>query len=587
MRNFITITVLFIFVLVHLESAAQVWDWANGTRGCNNYAHFSASGTSDDVYVCGETFSGMDFTTDTIKSIGYTRVYLSKFDTAGNLKWVKTNTGNNTTGRIGVLGLTSDLFGNEYLLGAYDTVISFDGNTLRNSYLGSYTDPTKLSYLFLAKFDTAGNNEWVKSVGDFPYSFWNIGNSLRSDCAGNLYLISNFSTNAHIGSYYFPNYDTSEKTHDMLVAKLDSSGNTVWAKHFGNDSDDYVVNIGLTPSNDIYLTGSFFHYEMIFGSDTLTDTSGLKAMATTFITKLDNAGNVLWAKKNGDGTYAAYISDIAVNSSSEMFTLGYYSNNFTLDTYTLPYGSGSYSYLAKYDASGGLLWAKTMKGTYVYSEGVTLDGCDNAWVLGHFGTSSVVANDTMDGHIINPPVKNLDPLFISGWSSAGSYIGTSVLPSGGRSSDKISIVTGKDNTLYIIGNNTLDTMQIASDSLYGTSGTTNMFTAKYDPQLACGVYYYHNCKEENPLLTSELNLGATSASINIYPNPTSTECTISCADKNANCYIYDITGRLIKMYALKNINTKIPVTDLTPGVYVFKIEAANTVTTFRKVVVSR
>ena len=372
MKN-ITLLVVFVLTIVSVGKA-QSWKWARGTRGCNNYGRFSTIDSLGNIYVTGETFTGMKFVNDTIPNVGYTRVYLSKFDSSGNLLWVKANTGRNTTGKIGVFGLTTDLFGNTYMLGGYDTVIAFDGNTLVNAYLGVYAGPYSTYFMFLAKFDSEGNNLWVKSIGDFPVAFFNGGNSIRSDCSGDVYIATNFFKDATIGSYNFANSDTAGNTSDMLLLKLDSSGAVLWARSFGDDSEDYITNIALTPDNEIYFTGAFFHNKFIVGHDTLINTSGPIGRSTTFISKFDNNGNPIWTKPHGSGAFAPYVTDLIVSSNSDVFASGYYWQGVSVGGYALPYAYGSYGYLAKYNDDGDLSWLKILKGNYMYSEGVTLDG---------------------------------------------------------------------------------------------------------------------------------------------------------------------------------------------------------------------
>lgn len=563
------VVILLCFFAMPDTGTCQTWDWAIGTKGNNNYGRFSSTDSFCNVYVTGETFTGMNFPSYTIPNVGYTRVYLSKFDSAGNLAWVKTNTGRNTTGRIGTMGIATDGYGDTYVLGCFDTVISFDANTLANAYLGSYTGASYLSYLFLAKFDAAGNNKWIKNIGNFPTAWWNAGNTIRADCDGNIYMICNYYKDAAIGSYSFLNSDTSGNTADVLVAKLDSGGNVLWARQIGNDSDDYVVNIALGSTGDIYISGTFFHYSLSVGADTVTDSVGTTGMGISFIAKLDNSGTPIWARISGDGAYAPYITDMVVSSGSELFVTGQYTRDLDLGTFSLPYAYGNNSYLAKYDITGNLSWAKVIRGVYVPLEGITLDGCGDAWVMGHFGGGILTTNDTIDGHIVTPPIKNREPLFVAGWSSTGSYIGASVLASGGRSSFRISMVTDKVNKLYVVGNNTLDTLHVAGDVLYGTTSYTNMFLAKYDPATACSPYQSLNCKNISPT-----SFNVSSTGISIFPNPSNAEFTIRSDDGGLSgmCTVIDVKGQVMNRYPLRAYETNIPVSDLPAGVYILKVE---------------
>ena len=78
--------------------------------------------------------------------------------------------------------------------------------------------------------------------------------------------------------------------------------------------------------------------------------------------------------------------------------------------------------------------------------------------------------------------------------------------------------------------------------------------------------------------------------ITIYPNPTSSECTISYDGTmyaNAQISIYDITGRLRHTYHLTGSNTIISTADLAPGMYQCRIDVDGISVVTKKLVVMR
>jgi len=544
---------------------AQGWEWAKGTRGNNSYGRFCSTDGIGNVYAAGETFDACYFKSDTVSDLGYVRIYLVKFDSLGNLVWLKGSTGNNSFGNLASIGMTVDRCGNVYFLGAYDSVVSFDNHTLLNPYVGQYPSIPWKAYLFLAKFDAAGNNLWIKSFGDFPFGTSYPPNGITTDAHGDVFIATSYFKNATLGPYYFPNTDTSGNTVDILVSKLDSSGNILWGKQFGSTRDDIASNIAVTMSDSVYLTGTFYDTALIMGTETLSDTG---AYGTTFIAKLDTGGNAIWARATKGANDHLYTTGLAVNSSSEAFIAGWYTNKgLTLDPYILPDAFYRHGYVAKYDPQGNILWVKELLGYEPRTEGITLDPCGNIWVLGHLDRDYVIGNDTLDGHIVTPPTDNKNPVFIAGWTSAGTFIDDTVLASGGRSSYVISATSDPTGHVYIIGNNDLDSLYVANDTLFGTQTTTNIFIARYNPGLGCHSNLSLDCYV-NHIGSSFVEFDE----IDIYPNPATNTLTIQCNSINkATASIYDITGRLMGSYPLTGSTTTISVQNLPPGIYQCRI----------------
>lgn len=104
--------------------------------------------------------------------------FIAKFDSAGNLLWIK----NSST--VGVLGgawgysLSTDKYDNIYLYGTFWDTVGFGSNVLQGKTIQS---------LFLTKYDSNGNVIWAKQSGvniDLDPSL-----SSTTDSIGNTYVI--------------------------------------------------------------------------------------------------------------------------------------------------------------------------------------------------------------------------------------------------------------------------------------------------------------------------------------------------------------------------------------------------------------
>lgn len=102
---------------------------------------------------------------------------------------------------------------------------------------------------------------------------------------------------------------TSNGGLDIFVAKLDTSGNGVWAVHFGGAGDERDPRIALDAAGDVYVTGTFTG-QIAFGAVNLASMGDVDV----FVAKLHGSdGSVAWAISRGTaGTDRA--GDIAIDA---------------------------------------------------------------------------------------------------------------------------------------------------------------------------------------------------------------------------------------------------------------------------------
>jgi len=106
----------------------------------------------------------------------------------------------------------------------------------------------------------------------------------------------------------------------------------------------------------------YFTGSLVFGSDTINDTDG--PYQDVFIAKYDASGNILWAR-NGNGY--ADADGVAIDASGNVFIVGnFYNDSISFGGTTLydPHTGAQNSniYLVKYDPSGNVIWAKNLGG---------------------------------------------------------------------------------------------------------------------------------------------------------------------------------------------------------------------------------
>jgi hypothetical protein len=349
--------------------------WAKGSGATDTYSYGIATDGFGNVYVIGRYGSAsITFGTITLINSGSWDIFIVKYDANGNVLWAKSEGG--PTSDYGY-STTTDVQGNVYISGRFNSPsITFGGYTVTNSGNAD---------MFIVKYDSIGNVLWANSLGA---SSDEVGNSIATDLNGNVYVTGYYvSPTIIIGSDTLVNSGGS----DMFIVKYDLNGNIQWAKNAGGTGWDNGYSVDTDDSGNIYLTGYFHSPSISFGAFTLTNSTNLGNTSDIFIVKLDFMGNIIWA--NGIGSIGDDVGYcIVIDDYNNVYVTGNYNSpsiNFAPITLTNA-GSSHDVFIAKYNISGNLLWAKGSGGIYDdYSNSVAIDASYNVLITGRYSSSSI------------------------------------------------------------------------------------------------------------------------------------------------------------------------------------------------------
>jgi hypothetical protein len=282
---------------------------------------------NENIYVTGQLWGNGDFDpgpgTFNLSSQGISDIFISKLDHLGNLIWVK-HMGGIDHDRGSTIDV--DALGNVYTSGSFQETVDFDpGIGVFNLTSGTGYDA------FISKLDADGNFIWAKQLGRSNTVF-SSGKSIVLSDSGNVYTLGSFSGTGDFdpGTNFFNL--TAEGGSDVYISKLDTSGNFVWAKQIGGIGHDSPGGIDVDAEENIYFTGGFSEVvDFDPGPGTVNYTS--EGFRDIFITKLDNLGNLVWARQMGD-----YRNDlgatIVLDPFRNIYTAGIFSE-------TVDFNSGS------------------------------------------------------------------------------------------------------------------------------------------------------------------------------------------------------------------------------------------------------
>ncbi|MFN8116599.1 MAG: T9SS type A sorting domain-containing protein [Bacteroidia bacterium] len=374
--------------------------------------------------------------------------------------------------------IATDPSGNIIVAGYFNGTVDFDPSIFVSSLTSAGNDD-----VFIAKYNSNGNLQWVKQLGNTNQD--NV-TDLKCDAAGNIYFTGNFSGTVDFNPSASVLNLTAVGGSDIYAVKYDNNGNLVYAKSMGGTSGEYGWALDIDNTGALYLTGSF-NGTADFDPSAATYTLTSNGLQDVFVTKLSNTGSFVWANKMG-GPAADYPSDIALNTAQNLlYMVCTFSNTITNGVTTFTSAGKQDVYMQRIPtASGGLNSAKTYGGTdNDYVSDLTLDANDNMYLtgsfagLGDFDPSPAAANLVVQTTGDNDAyLSKLNSNFVFSWVKQIESTSTD----GGN-----KIKLDSDNNIYWLGYFTGPDTDL-DPSLAGTytvanNGGSNQdaFLIKFDP----------------------------------------------------------------------------------------------------------
>ncbi len=308
---------------------------AGGTGGGSGNG--IAVGADGYVYVCGYFSGDTTFSDLTLKNAGFQDIFVARYDTAGELDWVRQIGG---PGDDASSAICVDAQGNCYITGGFEDDVRFS-RTITLTSAG-------LVDSFIAKLDNSGRTVWAQRAGG-PNT--DIGYGVGLDPHGNVIVSGGFNgTESYASEMRLHAAFRSRKgTHtgtfngkgmksvggsDVFVSKYDQRGRLTWVRTFGGNKigcPEAGYGLAVDASGHAHVTGTFAG-RVDFGKNTLFS----MGIGDVFVAELDREGLVIWARQAG-AQFSEPIAGhgIAVDRGGNSYVIGYYRGNVTFGDHVL------------------------------------------------------------------------------------------------------------------------------------------------------------------------------------------------------------------------------------------------------------
>ncbi|MBL7918160.1 MAG: T9SS type A sorting domain-containing protein [Bacteroidia bacterium] len=292
---------------------------------------------NNNVIICGHTESSNAIATagayQTTYGLQYD-VFVAKFNSSGVLQW---GTYFGDTGVDEAWGVDTDPSGDIYITGFTSSLFSISTPTAHQTTFGGGNNDC-----FLIKMNAAGNNlmwgTYYGSGGD------ENGTGVELDNTGKVFLIGNTSSTINIaspGAYQ----TTIGSAEDGFIASFNSNGVRLWATYFGGSDTDYIYDLFIDSSNNLFFAGQTLSPNAIATTGAYQQNIANVNNYDAYFAKFTNTGNITLATYYG-GSESEGAKGIVVDPAGKVYISGETTSTVGISTPT----SASTSYFGAGDA---------------------------------------------------------------------------------------------------------------------------------------------------------------------------------------------------------------------------------------------
>ncbi|MGO3261239.1 MAG: T9SS type A sorting domain-containing protein [Mesonia sp.] len=501
---------------------------------------------------------------------GGSDVFISKFDSEGNLVWATFFGGEGGDWATDIVWDNNNI----YIVGSTN---STTGIATSNSFQESMVDSEPITIPrytagYLAKFSETGELTWATYIDGERLD----GISAVAVENGEIVIGGIVNSTMHLTTpeSFQQNVTFTDVDNQRvgLLMKFDENGTRLWGTYYGaGETNEGISSVSINSSENIFIVGTSNNDSGYYATSGAYQPQNNGA-TDLFISKFSPSGSRIWSTYYG-GEAEETIGNTAFNivaARNSIFLTAYTESSTNIAT------NGAFQQnlignqsplLAKFDTlTGNLLWG-TYFGTTVLGQYATFSAhlnlnleTNELWLSGHTTSPSNISTPGAYQEELNPfsSGSNTDGYFAK-FSQDGSLVFASYY--GGDKMDEIVNVLPAvyEDNFYLVG--------------FTSSENAIATTDGYQPQLPAGNY------PTNSFLVKFVpeGLGVDDLSISkfsLWPNPTAGQFAIQGTNQGEmQLSLYDTGGRKIFSQSKVKVGKSINLSDKLPsGMYFLKLD---------------
>ena len=451
--------------------------------------------------------------------------FLVKYNSNGIVQWATTIRGNSNGTDVGY-GLAVDASNNVYVTGQYTmsdtttplTLQDASGNGQVDSAVTLPANATSLySDAFLVKYNTDGIVQWATAIRGNAIS-QDIGYGIVVDSTNSVYITGQYSSANSVTPLALLDASGNTQTtsavtlpasihtvySDAFLVKYSTDGSVQWATAIrGNNTsaNDTGYSLAVDSTDNVYITGLYrtantttaLTLQNASGNTQVNSSVTLPATTNTtaFLVKYNSSGTVQFAcppvfPKSICNTPTTLFKQHSMtkDSSGNIYVIGAYYSSQTItlahrsgsgqtqSSITLPASVGTSTtvydvYIIKYNSSGIVQWATTIRGTSTtltdIGYGIAADASNNIYVTGQYRMPDTTSTLTLQNASGNGQVNSSFTLsanaatstdvFIVKYDTNGTVQWATCIRSPGTANSDIGygIAVDSTNSIYVTG----------------------------------------------------------------------------------------------------------------------------------------
>lgn len=399
------------FVAVYDVQGTLLWASSAGSSDPHRITSLAADTAGNLIAVGSFSASSLAFGSITLTNAGSSDAFVVKYDPTGTPLWAIAIGGPSWEEATGV---ATDSFGNIYLTGHFESSqLTIGSVTLTNTDSGTKD-------IFLIKLSRQGQVLWAQSFGGPDTDF---GQAIAVSPIGDIAITGVFWSNGFsIGSTVL----TSSGQGDLFVARLNASGQPLWAQKAGGTDSEIPYGIAFDPTDHIVVVGTSWSNPVIFDNQSFPN----QGSNDLFVAKYRPNSQLLWARSAG-GSDSEEAHAVTIDTGGRIYVAGYFASaGVSFGSHSLQSNGGADAFVVAYDPQGQPFWAQGAGGLlYDRAHAIAVDARGDLYVGGDY-----TSNPATFGAITLPNDQAYDAFL------AKLGAGTSALPTSSRAAFRFGLL---------------------------------------------------------------------------------------------------------------------------------------------------